>query len=115
MKQTLGQKLRMLRALCGYTQEELSVYLFLGRSTYANYENDRRLPSHQCLMRIADFYAISVDTLIRSDNSSSGIAVSENAPAFSDFCQLTQEGQSEVGEYIRYRLLRQLHFVFNPD
>lgn len=104
MKQSLGEKLRTLRHSRHITQQQLSDHLHLERAAYANYENDRRIPSYQHLVLIADFYGIHIDYLVRPDFSGAIRKRSSKAEQiFEDFCSLTPDIQREIAEYIHYR------------
>ncbi len=101
MRQTLGQKLRFLRLSRKYTQQEISGYLHLERAAYANYESDRRCPSCQSIVVIADFYGVPADYLIREelpDNSDSASLVLEQV--LKDFCLLEPEKQKIIAQYL---------------
>lgn len=108
MHKTLGQKLRFLRQQGQYTQQQISNYLHIERTTYVNYENDKRTPSYHELLMIADFYNVHVEYLIRSDFSGNPWRQKNKAEkTFLNFCQLAPEAQKDVSEYIQYRLIRQ--------
>ncbi|MDO4523317.1 MAG: helix-turn-helix transcriptional regulator [Eubacteriales bacterium] len=61
------EKLLYLRKKQGLTQEALSKALFIERPTYTNYERGRRVPPYEIIVRIADFYNVSLDYLLRED------------------------------------------------
>ncbi|MCB0478397.1 MAG: LexA family transcriptional regulator, partial [Crocinitomicaceae bacterium] len=61
----IGDNLKVLRKRNKISQEELSKKLELTRSTYSGYENAAAEPSLDTLVKIADFYGLSVDVLLR--------------------------------------------------
>ena len=64
----IGKRLKKLRNEKGISQEELANILKLSRSTYAQYEIDRRIPEYGTLEKLADYYNVSLDYLVgRSD------------------------------------------------
>lgn len=67
MNDSLGKKLHLLRNGRHLTQEQFSALLHIERAAYSNYETDRRIPSFETLLMIADFYHVPVEYLIRPD------------------------------------------------
>ncbi len=66
----LGKRLLYLRNKRQLTQEELAKIFCMSRSTYAQYEVDRRKPDYDTLQRIADYFEVSTDFLLgRTDDS----------------------------------------------
>jgi transcriptional regulator with XRE-family HTH domain len=63
----IGGNLKILRKNSKISQEELSGKLDLTRSTYSGYENSAAEPSLETLIKVADFYGMSLDSLIRRD------------------------------------------------
>lgn len=107
MGKTLGQKLRLLRDEKKLTQEELSRRLHLARAAYANYENDKRTPSYQYLVRFADFYDIRVDYLLREDFTGSPKNLQGPAQTlFREIGLLDPATQKELSEYVHYRVVK---------
>ncbi|ARC62541.1 helix-turn-helix transcriptional regulator [Bacillus licheniformis] len=77
---TLGERLKMLRnkQKPKLSQETLSEELGINRSTYARYETGDNDPGYKTLIKIADFYKVSLDYLIR------GIVKQEQDKVYSD-------------------------------
>lgn len=63
------ERIKNLREDNDLTQQNLAEYLSISRSTYRNYENgDRNIPI-EILIKIADFYKVSLDYIVgRSSN-----------------------------------------------
>ena len=59
----LGKKLKELRQAYNLTQKELSDRLELSRVNYTRYENDNVRPDYETIIKIADFYDVSLDEL----------------------------------------------------
>lgn len=59
----LGKKLKELRQAYNLTQKELSDKLELSRVNYTRYENDNVRPDYETIIKIADFYDVSLDEL----------------------------------------------------
>lgn len=59
----LGSRLRRCRLLLDLRQEDVSLMLKLPRSVLSRYENGRNVPSVSVLVKLADYYGVSVDYL----------------------------------------------------
>lgn len=65
------ENLRALRRQAGLTLKELGAALGLAESTVSLYENDKRNPDVQTLIRFADYFSVSVDFLLGREDKSS--------------------------------------------
>ncbi|MGN0478476.1 MAG: helix-turn-helix domain-containing protein [Hominenteromicrobium sp.] len=63
-KLLLGKRLRKFRKENGYSQNHIANILGVERSTYTYYETGKTVPVIFDLMRLADLYSISLDTLL---------------------------------------------------
>lgn len=61
---TFSEKLKKAREDAGYTQQQVSDILGIGRSTLANYEVGRTEPDLGTLSQLSDFYCVSTDWLL---------------------------------------------------
>ena len=59
----LGKKLKELRISYNLTQADLAVKLCVSRVNYTRYENGKVRPDYETLIKIADFYDVSLDDL----------------------------------------------------
>lgn len=59
----LGKQLKLLREQKGYSQNQIAEYLGTTRQTISNWENDKTIIDSHSLIRLADFYQISLDEL----------------------------------------------------
>lgn len=59
----LGKQLKLLREQNGYSQNQIAEYLGTTRQTISNWENDKTIIDSHSLIRLADFYQISLDKL----------------------------------------------------
>lgn len=57
-------RLKLLRIQRNLTQQEVADSLKIPKSTYTNYESDKREPTAVMLKHIADFYGVSCDYLL---------------------------------------------------
>ena len=62
-----NEKLQELRNKKGLTQEELASALFVSRTAVSKWESGRGYPSIESLKAIANFFGITVDDLLKSE------------------------------------------------
>ena len=68
MRETLSKRLKQLRKEKGLTQGQVAIYCDITEKAYQNYELMTREPKLINLIKIADFYGVSIDYLVgRSD------------------------------------------------
>lgn len=60
----LGQRIKELRNKHRYTQKELADKVGVTKSTIAAYENDSRMPSYDVLIKMADIFKVSIDSIL---------------------------------------------------
>ncbi len=61
---SLCRKIKALRVEQGMSQEDLALKLNISRSCLSNYENGKRQPDNEMLIRIAEVFHVLVDYLI---------------------------------------------------
>lgn len=59
----LGKKLKELRMSYNLTQTEFATKICMSRVNYTRYENGKVRPDYETLIKIADFYDVSLDEL----------------------------------------------------
>ena len=64
MKSKFSQRLRQLREEKGILQKNIAEVLNITRAAITQYENDNRFPDQEMLMKIADFYDVTLDYLL---------------------------------------------------
>ena len=64
MKYALNENIRRLRLLNGINQVEFAKVLGVTKQCVSNWENDNILPSVEMLIRIADFFHVSTDSIL---------------------------------------------------
>ena len=66
--QRLGEKIRALRKKQGMTLKELAVALgFISHSYVSEIETGKKKPSTEMIIKISDFFDVSVDVLVRDE------------------------------------------------
>lgn len=59
----IGKKLKELRLMNGLTQDELSKKIGISRVNYTRYENGKVRPDYETLIKIADYFDVSLDEI----------------------------------------------------
>lgn len=65
----IGEKLRLLRKLKGYTQETMAGKLHMERRSYANLENNVTKIDMERMTQIAEVYGIELEELLAIDEN----------------------------------------------
>lgn len=63
----IGEKLKFLRLQYGLTTRQLAEHLKTTNSQISRIENGLRQPSGDFLIKVADFFNVSLDQLMRDD------------------------------------------------
>lgn len=66
---TLGDTILEKRKERNLTQTEVAESLFVSRQTIANWERDKTLPDIESLIRLAEFYQLSLDEIFLNDSA----------------------------------------------
>lgn len=97
------ERLRTLRTDRGVSQIKLAKYFNYGSTAIANYESGRNEPSFDVLIKIADYFGVSIDYLLgREDKPMIYRNISlEEEKLLKDFRQLDKEVQIKISELIK--------------
>ncbi|MBE6837326.1 MAG: helix-turn-helix transcriptional regulator [Ruminococcus sp.] len=75
----IGDRLKLLRTQKKIMQKDLCDEINVVITTYAGYENGKHEPPSEILVRLADFYNVSLDYIVgRTDNPKGIFAEEEN-------------------------------------
>lgn len=66
-----GEKLRELRNLEGWTQEEVAKKIGVSKQTYSHYENEKRTPSLETIRKLAVVYGVNIDYVFGEEEKNS--------------------------------------------
>ncbi|MBQ8495283.1 MAG: helix-turn-helix transcriptional regulator, partial [Clostridia bacterium] len=64
VRERLAKRLRQCRKERGLTQGQVAIYCDITEKAYQNYELMTREPKLEILIRIADFYGVTLDYLV---------------------------------------------------
>lgn len=101
----LSEKLAQLRKEKNLTKKDVAIHLQIEQSTYGKYELGKRKPDYEMLLKLADFFGVSVDYLLgRSDFRNSGSPGEDRKDSFYslDVSSLSEEAILQVKEYISF-------------
>ncbi len=62
-----GERLAKLREQSGYSKKDISLMLGFSPNVFGTYEREERRPSLETIIKIADFFHVSLDYLIRGE------------------------------------------------
>ncbi len=99
----IGKRLKEIRKLRGYTQEQIAEKLSVSLSAVKKWEQDKTDPNTQLFIELADYLDVSLDYLLNRDNKINDIPTLEN-DLLTAFRQLDDEGKKEVINYIKFRI-----------
>lgn len=99
-------RMKLLREQHNLNQTEVAKVLNISRQAYNFYENEKRDPDTSMLIRIADFYNVSLDYLLGRTNDPSPVT-KEKTPSYQeevlrDIEDITPEMVSELRQFIGY-------------
>ena len=60
-----ADNLKLLRSNKEISQQEMADYLQITRQAYSYYENGKRQPDYETLLKLAEYFGVTVDYLLR--------------------------------------------------
>ena len=101
-------RIRDIRAQQGISQKELALALGIAPNTLSQYENEKRAPDFETVIRIADYFRVSVDYLIGRDEKEK--PTPEDGGGLNEaelrlvalHRSLNREGQEQLFDYANY-------------
>ena len=87
--------IKNLRKEKSLSQQAIANYLQITRQAYSNYENGKREPDYETLLKLSEFFDVSVDYLTRGEPPTSPLTTPEQQ-LLDLFRQLNAEGQQIV-------------------
>lgn len=102
--------LKNLREANDVTQEQLADYLKVSRPTIAGYETKSRQPDYERLEKIAEYFNVSIDYLVRGFKEEQSTPLKEHAldqEVTVSYRRLSLDSKQEVLKYIRLLELKE--------
>ena len=94
MKNYVGSKIKELRKQSGMTQAELAGKLGISSSAVGMYEQGRREPDNDTMLRLCDVFDISADDLLGQTKKPGKSVTRELSEVFDEFTQFLSAQQS---------------------
>lgn len=105
---TVNENLKAVREKKRVSQQEVADYLGITRQAYSHYEVGRRKPDYETLLKLAEFYGVSVLDLLEAEKSPTPEgerSVSDDDIKFALFGgdgEITDEMYEEVKRFAAY-------------
>ena len=100
---SFSRRIREMRTKNNLKQQEVADALSITRACYTNYETGQRFPNQDMLIKISDFYKVSLDYLIKGEKPQSIDAIIKPIPVINEF--KPDEKSSEGKHSMRLALL----------
>lgn len=118
-KNLLPQKLKELRKVHNYTQDQVAEVLGVVRQTYSHYETGKRTPDAEALYKLAGLYNISIDDLLHltinidRDESYDAPAPTDTSSDLSEFLDFFNDPANKKKYIFHSNLEKELLFYFD--
>lgn len=96
---SLGQRLKEIRKKQNLSREHLASLLGLSYWALAKYENDEREPDYQTLIRLADYFQVTIDYLF-------GRTLPPVSNYIIDLSDLPGEIREDIRSYAEYKIAK---------
>ncbi len=93
-------RLYELRTEKGLSQREMAKAMQISQATYNNWENSKTQPSIEQLIKLADFFGVSVDDLIGHTDDGLKIGISREHTLVGAILSLEEESQAIIKQLI---------------
>lgn len=104
MADTLGSRIAEYRRAKGITQDQLAEYMGVSSQAVSKWENDLSCPDITLLPKLADYFGITIDKLLRGESSNTVQVVSERERKDINKMLLKISVNSSVGDIIKINL-----------
>ena len=104
-----GNTLKTLRETNHVTQGQLAKYLKVSRPTIAGYETKNHQPDFERLIKISEYFHVTIDYLVKGTTLEDRTPIKENAinqEVIASYQKLSIESKQDVLRYIRLLELR---------
>ena len=110
----IGDMLKQLRKENKQTQQDLANFLGISRGTYAHYEINRREPDAATLIKLADYFHVSVDALLshtpardQQKEISSAALSTEETELLHKYRQVDPTKRASIQNFVNYLYIQE--------
>ena len=111
--EVFGKRLKELRKANGYTIDQFADMVGISKSTLGYYENDKRMPDIEILVRIADTLNVNADYLIGRTNTTAQKGKMKTVCEFTGLSDCAVEYLSELVKNKDYAKLSIINHLFH--
>ena len=111
--EVFGKRLKELRKANGYTIEQFADMVGISKSTLGYYENDKRMPDIEILVRLADTLNVNADYLIGRTNTTAQKGKMKTVCEFTGLSDCAVEYLSELVKNKDYAKLSIINHLFH--
>lgn len=99
--------LKRLRLLKDVSQQDVANFLGISRQAYSNYENGNRGPDTETLLKLAEYFEVTVDEILRGKEKAPTAGESSERDEMTgeileELLKLPPKSQEEARKYIRF-------------
>ncbi len=111
--EVFGKRLKELRKANGYTIEQFADMVGISKSTLGYYENDKRMPDIEILVRIADTLNVNADYLIGRTNTTAQKGKQKTVCEFTGLSDIAAEYLAKLVKNKDYAKLSIINHLFD--
>ena len=94
-----------IRRLNAYSQAKVAAALGVSRAAYTNYENGLREPSMDVMLKLADFYGVSLDELVgHTPKGEQTEALASEREFLARYRGLSEDGRSRMRRQVELEM-----------
>ena len=100
--------LKQLREAKGVLQKDVANFLGVDRTTYVKYENGNSEPSNDTLVKLAQYFNVSVDYLLGRTDEPRQLSLDEQLEGvefalYGEVKELTDEQKQDILDFVRFK------------
>lgn len=100
MKNGVSERLLRIRTLRGETQEQVAEAIGISYVSLSRYETGQRMPKMNILMKLAEYYGVSVDEIMRDEKKEAAQSGNIDEDLKNILLSLSQEEFQRVKDFV---------------